>query len=92
MAMSETTSLKIEIPADWAVLLADRTKLMQVLTLGLEEYRIRHALTLYQAGGVSIGYAAQEAGIPVSLLMDEGRQRGVVPNFDEVHFDRDIDA
>ena len=92
MAMMETTPLEIEVPTDWAELLADRATLMEVLTLGLEEYRIRHALTLYRTGGVSIGYAAQEAGISVRLLLEEARQRGAVPDYDEVMFEQDLGA
>jgi predicted HTH domain antitoxin len=88
----ETRLLSLEVPAEWAAMLTDRTRVLEVLTLGLEEYRIRQALTLYRAGGVSLGYAAQQAGIPERVLLEVARQRGVAPIYDDNLFLQDIGA
>jgi predicted HTH domain antitoxin len=55
----------------------------EILELGLRQLRIQRALALYQAGAGSLGYAAEQAGIPKSDLICEARARGIVPLFDD---------
>ena len=59
----------------------DQATLLEVLSLGLEEYRFQRALALYQKGAGSIGYVAELVGIPRRVLTEEARRRGVLPNY-----------
>ena len=92
MATAATTTLEVQIPAGWSSLLADQTRLLEILSLGLEEYRLRQAITLYRTGEFSLAYAAEQAGLPLRVLLEQARQRGLMPRIDEGQFDRDLRA
>lgn len=68
----------------------DQATLLEVLSLGLEEYRFQRALALYQKGAGSIGYVAELVGIPRRVLTEEARRRGVLPNYDEHFAEQDV--
>lgn len=58
MPTAETTTVEVKIPVAWSAMLGDQTRLMEILSLGLEEYRLRQAMTLYRTGDVSLANAA----------------------------------
>jgi predicted HTH domain antitoxin len=84
------TTLELKVPAEWVRDLADPAMLLEIFSLGLEEYRIRRALTLYQRGAGSLGYVADVAGIAERVLLEEARQRGVLPQTDERFVQMDL--
>ncbi len=45
--------------------------------LGLDEMRLEMAIRLYTVEGLSLGEAAEAAGIPVAVLGDRFRERGI---------------
>ena len=92
MAIEETTTVAVNIPASWSAVLGDQTRLMEVLSLGLEEYRLRQAITLYRSGDFSLAYAAEQAGLPVRVVLEKARQRGLLPRIDAAQFGRDLSA
>ncbi|RME34181.1 MAG: hypothetical protein D6793_08830 [Thermoflexia bacterium] len=64
--------------------------MLEILGLGLEEYRIRRALLLYQKGAGSLGYVAEVVGIPERVLIEEARRRGVLPHYEERFVRQDL--
>lgn len=88
--MAETRTVQLQVPQEWAQDLKDPTTLLEVLGLGLEEYRIRRALALYQKRAGSLGYVAELVGIPERVLMEEARRRGVLPHADGRFADQDL--
>jgi predicted HTH domain antitoxin len=90
MLNGDSTTLEVQIPADWSDLLDNPTRLLEILSLGLEEYRLRQAMTLYRSGSFSLAYAAEQAGLPVRVLLEKGRQRGLLPQSDEGQFAQDL--
>jgi predicted HTH domain antitoxin len=88
--MGDMVTVQLTVPGEWARELEDRTTMLEVLGLGLEEYRFQRALALYQSGAGSIGYAAELAGIPLRVFMEKARQRGVCPQFDDRFVEQDI--
>lgn len=92
MPTAETTTVEVKIPVAWSAVLGDQTRLMEILSLGLEEYRLRQAITLYRTGDVSLAYAAEQVGLPVRLVQEKARQRGLLPRSDAAQFDQDLRA
>ena len=70
--------------------LCDHATLIEVLSPGTEERRIRRALDLYQRGVGSLGYVAELVGISKRVLLEEGRRRGVLPQPDESFAEQDL--
>jgi predicted HTH domain antitoxin len=89
MPNAETTTVEVKIPVAGSAVLGDQTHLMEILSLGLEEYRLRQAMTLYRTGDVSLAYAAEQVGLPVRLVQEKARQRGLLPRSDDTQFDQD---
>jgi predicted HTH domain antitoxin len=78
------------VPQEWALELKDQATFLEILGLGLEEYRVQCALSLYQKGVGSLGYVADLVGIPERILMENARQRGVLPNYEERFVEQDL--
>jgi predicted HTH domain antitoxin len=78
-------SISIEIPQEWVQGLEwDQGILLQeIVQLGIRQIKVRRALDLYKSSNVSLGYAAQQVGIPKRELIVEARVRGIEPSFDE---------
>ena len=90
MASAATTLLKVQIPSAWSPLLHDQARILEILSLGLEEYRLRQAITLVRSGEFSHAYAAEQVGLPLRVLMEQARQRGLMPRVDDKQFERDL--
>jgi predicted HTH domain antitoxin len=90
MQVDDVITVRLKVPQEWVHDLKDQATLLEILGLGLEEYRFRRALTLYQAGAGSIGYVAELVGIPERVLTEEARQRGVLPEYDEQFTEQDL--
>jgi predicted HTH domain antitoxin len=88
--MDKMVAIQLRVPEEWVRDLKDQTTLLEVLGLGLEEYRFQRALALYQKGVGSIGYVAELVGIPKRVLMEEARRRGVLPHYDEHFAEQDL--
>ena len=48
MTPAATTVLEVRIPTAWSPVLGDPAHVLEILSLGLEEYRLRQAMTLSQ--------------------------------------------
>lgn len=59
----------------------DEKVIRHVFELGLTQLKIDQVLRLYKQGGMSIGYAAQLAGIPKQEMFRQARIRGIEPSF-----------
>ncbi|MCK4390589.1 MAG: UPF0175 family protein [Desulfobacterales bacterium] len=59
----------------------DEKVIRHVFELGLTQLKIDLVLRLYKQGGMSIGYAAQLAGIPKQEMFRQARIRGIEPSF-----------
>lgn len=65
--------------------------LRDVVRKGLKADRLERALEAYRRREVSIGRAAQMAGLPLIVFMDEMKRAGVYLNYgvDDLHHDMD---
>ena len=61
----------------------DENVIRHIFELGLTQLKIDQALRLYRQGGMSIGYAAQLAGIPKQEMFRQARVSGIEPSFSE---------
>lgn len=61
----------------------DENVIRHIFELGLTQLKIDQVLRLYRQGGMSIGYAAQLAGIPKQEMFRQARVRGIEPSFSE---------
>lgn len=61
----------------------DENVIRNIFELGLTQLKIDQVLRLYRQGGISIGYAAQLAGIPKQEMFRQARVRGIEPSFSE---------
>ena len=90
--MSEMVALQMQIPREWLPDLKDQAAFLEILGLGLEEYRMQRALGLYQQGLGTLGYVADLVGISKRELMEHARRRGVVPQYDERFIEQDLQS
>ena len=85
--MAKTT---IEIPDDRLDELdAYRDRLGEILLLGLSQIKIQEALVLYRRGLVSMGRAAELAGISESEMVQQARAAGIHPRWSELQAEDD---
>jgi predicted HTH domain antitoxin len=77
--------VRVEIPEAWLRDLDwdQATVMREIIQLGINQLKIRHALELYQAGAGSLGYVAELLGLSKRDLIREARARGIEPPFDE---------
>jgi len=88
---SSTITVTLEVPETWMRNLAvDRAALLEIFRLGLLEYRIRRAISLYRSGLGSLSYAAEVVGLPRRILLEEARKYGLEPDYDEESFHEDL--
>lgn len=77
-------SVMIQVPPEWLQDIPDETlTLRQIFKMGLTQYRIERALTLYRDGAGSLGYLAETMGLPKHQLIIAARQQGIEPDFSE---------
>ena len=78
-------AITVEIPRQWLAGLEDGQGVLiqEIVKLGIEQLKIRRALELYQTAAGSLGYVAEQVGLPKRDLIREARARGIVPPFDE---------
>ena len=81
--MTEMIAMQMQVPREWASELRDQAAFLEILGLGLEEYRMQRALGLYQQGVGTLGYVADLVGVSKRDLMEHARRRGVLPHYDE---------
>lgn len=72
------------------VQLKDEKMIRHIFALGLTQLKIDQALRLYKQGGMSIGYAAELAGIPKQEMFRQARVRGIEPSFTEETLREDL--
>ena len=82
--MAEMIAMQTQVPREWLPDLKDQATFLEILGLGLEEYRMQRALSLYQQG---LGYVADLVGISKRELMKHARRRGVLPQHDDERFE-----
>lgn len=88
--MSGMVKVQLEVPEEWVQDLKDQAALLEILSLGLEEYRLQRALTLYQRGIGSLGYVSNLVNLPERVVMEEARRKGVLPQYDERFAQQDL--
>jgi hypothetical protein len=74
----------IQVPEEWLKDIPEEAlTLRQIFKLGLTQYRIERALTLYRDGTGSLGYLAEKLGLPKPQLIQAARRQGIEPDFSE---------
>jgi hypothetical protein len=77
-------SVVIKVPEEWLKDIPEESlTLRQIFKLGLTQYRIERALSLYRTGAGSLGYLAEHVGVPKRDLIEAARQQGMEPSFSE---------
>ena len=86
--------ITVKIPEQWLQGLDwDKTAVVQeIIHLGTYQFKVRHALEMYQAGAGSLGYAAERMGLSKRDLIREARARGVLPLLDETTVREELGA
>lgn len=75
-------TVAIQIPRQWLKdVPEEEATLQQIFKLGLDRYKVERALTLYRDGAGSLGYIAEQLGLPKRKLVQEARLRGIEPDF-----------
>ncbi|RME60810.1 MAG: hypothetical protein D6790_08730 [Caldilineae bacterium] len=81
--MAEKT-ITVEIPDDWLEGVSEEEiTFRQIFRLGLRQYKLERALTLYREGVGSLGYIAERLGLSKRDLIHEARRQGLLPEFTE---------
>jgi predicted HTH domain antitoxin len=76
--------LTIELPENVATELKNRQEIVtEIILLGLSQLKIQDALTLYKRGLVSIGRAAEIAGLTEDEMIAQARVANIAPRWDE---------
>lgn len=69
----------------------ERSELLrEALSLGLQELRIRLALGEYAKGKISIGKAAETAGMGIRELLREAKKRDIQIRYGEERFEEEL--
>jgi len=77
-------SVVIQVPPEWLQNVPEETlTLRQIFKMGLTQYKIERALALYREGNGSLGYLAENLGLPKQQLIIAARQQGIEPDFSE---------
>ena len=75
-------TIAISIPRQWLKNVPEKKiTWQQIFKLGLDQYKMRRALTLYRDGAGSLGYIAEQLGLSKRKLIQEARLRGIEPDF-----------
>jgi len=88
------TIVTIEIPQQWleGIKAKESTTIKQIFHLGLHQFKIQKALSLYQNSVGSLGYIAEQLGLPKADLIREARIRGIEPAFSEETVEEELGA
>ena len=82
MTSGETVAL--EVPWSWLEGVSEEPlTLRQIFRVGLYYYKVERALQLYREGVGSLGFIAEEVGLPKRDLAREARLRGIDPGYTE---------
>ncbi len=77
-------TVAIQIPIQWLKDIPEQeTTRQQIFKMGLEQYKIERALSLYRDGVGSLGYIAEQLGLSKRKLVRTTRLRGIEPDFTE---------
>lgn len=77
-------TIELHIPHEWVEGISDEEVTLQhIFQLGLYQYRIERAITMYRNGVGSLGYIAEQVGLSKQELIKETRLRGIDPDFSE---------
>ena len=68
------------------------TAIRRLLYTGLREWKLEYAARLYQENKVTLGRAAEEAGVSAREMMDYLRQKKVAMQYDAEDFESDLKA
>ena len=86
-------TVTIHIPRAWMRGVPEEELTWQhVVNLGIYQYKIERAIRLYQDQIGSLGYIAEQLGLPKQDLMRELRWRGIEPIFSEETIQEELDA
>ena len=78
-------TISMSIPEAWVHGLEwDQTTVLQeVFRLGVQQYKIRRAIEMYQSCMGSLGFIAEKMALPKRELIREARTRGIEPRIDD---------
>ncbi len=78
------STIEMELPRQWLEgIPEEQTTLQQIFRMGIYQYKVQRALTLYREGVGSLGYIAEQVGLSKRDLIREARMRGIDPDFSE---------
>ena len=78
--MEQTVAM--EVPRIWLEGISEEPlTLQEIFRVGLYHYKVERALRLYREGVGSLGFLAEQLGLPKRELIREARQRGIEPDF-----------
>ena len=69
---------------------AYKDRLGELLLLGLSQVKIQEALLLYKRGLVSLGRAAELAGLSEQEMMQQARAMGIQPRWSQAQVEEEL--
>jgi hypothetical protein len=89
--MTTEPMIDLQVPRSWLAGVADEPLTLQrIFRVGLYHYKIERALTLYREGVGSLGYIAEQLGLPKQELIRAARQQGLEPDWSEDSLAEDV--
>jgi predicted HTH domain antitoxin len=77
-------TVTLEIPREWIIgLPEEELTYRQIIRLGIRQYKLGRAIELYREGVGSLGYIAEQIGLPKQELIQVMRSEGIEPEFSE---------
>jgi len=84
-------TIAMEVPRAWLEGVSDEPlTLQEIFRVGLYHYKVERALRLYREGVGSLGFLAEQLGIPKRELIREARQHGIDPGFSTESVEEDL--
>lgn len=78
------STIAMEVPRQWLEgIPEEQLTLQQIFRMGLRQYKVQRALTLYREGIGSLGYIADYLGLSKRDLIQGARTRGIEADFSE---------
>lgn len=62
--------------------IGDSSQLREIIQMGIKQMKIERALHLFEEGKISMGKAAESAGISLREMMLQASARGIKPTYD----------
>jgi hypothetical protein len=91
--MAAESMIDVQVPRAWLAGVTDEPLTLQrIFRVGLFHYKVEQALALYREGVGSLGYIAEQLGLPKQDLIEEARRHGVELEWSDESLNEELGA